>query len=90
MKGKGAILRSKVRWHEEGERNTKYSCDIKMVSELKVGENSRNLKSRKRFLGVAKPFHQQQQQLRKITIFESDKHNCTERRRKEFLQRVAK
>ena len=24
IKTKGAILRSKVRWHEEGERNTKY------------------------------------------------------------------
>ena len=43
---KGAILRSKVRWHEEGERNTKYFYslekrhhDIKTVSKLKVGEN---------------------------------------------------
>ena len=45
-KTKGAILRSKVRWHEEGERNTKYFYslekrhhDIKTVSKLKVGEN---------------------------------------------------
>ena len=45
-KAKGAILRSKVRWHEEGECNTKYFCslekrhhDIKTVSKLKVGEN---------------------------------------------------
>ena len=42
----GAILRSKVRWNEEGERNTKYFYslekrhhDIKTVSKLKVGEN---------------------------------------------------
>jgi hypothetical protein len=46
-KTKGAILRSKVRWHEEGERNTKYFYslekrhhDIKTVSKLKVGGNS--------------------------------------------------
>ncbi|KAL9964006.1 hypothetical protein ACROYT_G027573 [Oculina patagonica] len=46
-KTKGAILRSKVRWHEEGERNSKYFYslekrhhDIKTVSKLKVGENS--------------------------------------------------
>jgi len=46
MKTKGAILRSKVRWHEEGERNTKYFYslekrhhDIKTVSKLKIGEN---------------------------------------------------
>ena len=45
-KNKGAILRSKVRWHEEGERNTKYFYslekrhhDIKTVSKLKVGDN---------------------------------------------------
>ena len=45
-KTKGAILRSKVRWHEEGEHNTKYFYslekrhhDIKTVSKLKVGEN---------------------------------------------------
>ena len=45
-KTKGAILRSKVRWHEEGERNTKYLYslekrhhDSKTVSKLKVGEN---------------------------------------------------
>ena len=45
-KTKGAILRSKVSWHEEGERNTKnfYSLekchrDVKTVSKLKVGEN---------------------------------------------------
>ena len=46
IKTKGAILRSKVRWHEGGERNTKYFYslekrhhDIKTVSKLKVGEN---------------------------------------------------
>ena len=46
IKTKGAILRSKVRWHEEGERNTKYFYslekqhhDIKTVSKLKVGDN---------------------------------------------------
>ena len=46
-KTKGAILRSKVRWHEEGERNTKYFYslekrhhDIKTVSKLKVGGDS--------------------------------------------------
>ena len=40
-KTKGTILRSKVRWHEEGERNTKYFYnlekrhhDIKTVSKL--------------------------------------------------------
>ena len=45
-KTKGAILRSKVRWHVEGERNTKYFYslekrhhDVKTVSKLKVGEN---------------------------------------------------
>ena len=45
-KTKGAILRSKVRWHEEGERKTKYFYslekrhhDIKTVSKLKVGDN---------------------------------------------------
>jgi len=45
-KTKGAFLRSKVRWHEEGERNTKYFYslekrhhDIKTVSKLKVGKN---------------------------------------------------
>ena len=45
-KTKGAILRSKVRWNEEEERNTKYfhslekrHYDIKTVSQLKVGEN---------------------------------------------------
>ena len=47
IKTKGAILRSKVRWHEQGERNTKYFYglekrhhDIKTVSKLKVGEHS--------------------------------------------------
>ena len=46
-KTKGAILRSKVRWYEEGERNTKYFYslekrhhDIKTVSKLKVGGDS--------------------------------------------------
>ena len=45
-KTKGAILRNKVRRHEEEERNTKYFYslekrhhDIKTVSKLKVGEN---------------------------------------------------
>ena len=47
IKTKGAILRSKERWHEQGERNTKYFYglekrhhDIKTVSKLKVGEHS--------------------------------------------------
>jgi len=45
-KTKGSILRGTVRWHEEGERNTKYFYsleehhhDIKTVSKLKVREN---------------------------------------------------
>jgi len=44
---KGAILGGKVRWHEDGGRNTKYFYSlekrhhyIKTVSKLKVGENS--------------------------------------------------
>jgi len=44
-KTKGAILRSKVKWHEEGERSTIYFYnlekrhhDIKTVSKLKVRE----------------------------------------------------
>ena len=63
-KTKGAILRSKVRWHEEGEHNMKYFYslekrhhDIKAVSKLKVGGNCyielrsiRNLEGRKKFL----------------------------------------
>ena len=47
IKTKGAILRSKVTWHEQRERNTKYfygleKChhDIKTVSKLKVGKHS--------------------------------------------------
>ena len=44
-KTKGEILRSKVRWHEEVEHNTKYFYslekhhDIKTVSKFKVEEN---------------------------------------------------
>ena len=40
------MVRSKVRWHEEGERNTKYFYslekrhhDNETVAKLKVGEN---------------------------------------------------
>ena len=43
---KGAILRSKVRWHEQGERNTNYfyglekrNYNSKTVTRLKIGEN---------------------------------------------------
>lgn len=43
---KGVILRSKVRWYEEGERNIKYFYslekryyDIKIVLKFKVGGN---------------------------------------------------
>ena len=45
-KRKGAILRSKVRLHEQGERNTKYFYGLekrhyanKTVTNLKIGEN---------------------------------------------------
>ena len=45
-KTKGAILRSKVRWHEQGERNTNYfyglekrNYNSKTVTRLKIGEN---------------------------------------------------
>ena len=45
-KTKGAILRSKVRWHEQGERSTNYfyglekrNYDNKTVTRLKIGEN---------------------------------------------------
>ena len=44
---KGAILRSKVRWHEQGERNTKYFYGLekrnfnnKTITRLKIGENA--------------------------------------------------
>ena len=44
---KGAILRSKVRWHEQGERNTKYLYGLekrnfnnKTITRLKIGENA--------------------------------------------------
>ena len=43
---KGTIIRSKVRWHEKGERNTKYlyglekrNYEKKTVTRLKIGEN---------------------------------------------------
>ena len=45
-KTKAAILRSKVRWHEQGERNTNYFYGLekrnynnKTVTRLKIGEN---------------------------------------------------
>ena len=45
-KTKGAILRSKARWHEHGERNTRYFFNLekrnhcrKTVTKLKLGEN---------------------------------------------------
>ena len=46
IKTKGAILRSKVRWHEQGERNTKYfygleKRHIKTVRVLKRVINTR-------------------------------------------------
>ena len=47
IKTKGAILRCKARWHEEGERNTKYyfclekrNHDNKTITKIKVGEDS--------------------------------------------------
>ena len=47
IKTKGAILRSKARWHEEGERNTKYffslekrNHDNKTITKIKIGEDS--------------------------------------------------
>ena len=46
-KTKGAILRSKVRWHELGERNTKYFYGLekrnfnnKTITRLKIGESA--------------------------------------------------
>ena len=43
---KGAILRAKCRWHNEGERNTKYFLNLEkrhfkncVISQLKTGEN---------------------------------------------------
>ena len=46
QKTKGAILRSKVRWHEQGERNTNYfhglekrNYNNKTITRSKVGEN---------------------------------------------------
>ena len=43
---KGAILRSKVRWHEDGERSTKYFNSLekrnytnKAITRLKIAEN---------------------------------------------------
>ena len=45
-KTKGAILRSKVRWHEQGERNTNYFYGLekrnysdKTITRLKIGKN---------------------------------------------------
>ena len=46
MRTKGTVLRSKVRWHEQGEHNTKYFYGLekrnsqrKRVTKLKIGEN---------------------------------------------------
>ena len=46
QKTKGAILRSKARWHEHGERNTRYFFNLekrnhsrKTVTKLKIGDN---------------------------------------------------
>ena len=46
-KTKGAILRSQVRWHEQGERNTKFFYGLekrnfnnKTITGLKIGENA--------------------------------------------------
>ena len=43
---KGVILRAKCRWHNEGERNTKYFLNLEkrhfkngVISQLKIGEN---------------------------------------------------
>ena len=43
---KGAILRAKCRWHNEGEKNTKYFLNLEkrhykngVISQLKIGEN---------------------------------------------------
>jgi hypothetical protein len=43
---KGAILRAKCRWHNEGEKNTKYFLNLEkrhfkngVISQLKTGEN---------------------------------------------------
>ena len=43
---KGAILKSKVRWHEDGERDTKYFVSLekrnytnKAITRLKIAEN---------------------------------------------------
>ena len=82
-KTKGTILRSKVRWHEEGERNTKYFYsldkrhhDVKTISKLKVGENYyiedqlEILEEEKKFLRVVIPLHQYQpQKFQKLAIF---------------------
>ena len=47
IKTKGAFFRSKARWHEEGERNTKYffslekrNHDNKRITKIKAGEDS--------------------------------------------------
>ena len=47
FKTKGAILRSKVRWYDEGERNTRYFYSLenraqtkKTIDKLKVGDNA--------------------------------------------------
>ena len=46
QKTKGAILRSKARWHEHGEHNTRFFVDLekrnhstKTVTKLKIGDN---------------------------------------------------
>ena len=47
FKTKGAILRSKVRWYEEGERNTRYFYSLencaqtkKAIDKLKINDNT--------------------------------------------------
>ena len=46
-KTKGAILRAKCRWHNEGEKNTKYFLNLEkrhfkngVINQLKIGENA--------------------------------------------------
>ena len=47
LRTKGAILRSKIKWHNEGEKNTKYFLNLEKrhykqgtISQLKVDENN--------------------------------------------------
>ena len=56
-KAKGAILRSKVRWNEEGEKSTKYfanlekrNFDTKHISELITKENGQSISDPKEIL----------------------------------------